>query len=421
MPKHVEMAGRTGRAAQVPRHASQRGASWTGRCALLAIALALLVALGGCGPSCRPTVETPDGTAFPVNREVLAGLADLAEEIDGKQGIPMERVLWQAGHRAVERLIVVDSGGVRHELDWPAMAASAWWLENGRLVVDGETLAACQIQVQPPARLGQVEASITDIAPTAAQALRLPVPAQATGQVLREAPARHVLLLFLDGFGYERYSEALRDGLIPNIAGLGEPLTGLTVYPPSTSVASAAVLSGAPPEVNGVDRRGIRKTEVETLFDVAAAAGRKVVAVEGEALPFNLRNAEVGLSGDRDGNGSTDDNVLTNALAVLQGTEVKQGEVEGMPDLLYVHFHGIDDAGHTYGPGTPEESAAIRAVDAAVGQLLGALPPTGDTLIIAFADHGMHPVEEEGRLGNHGTLSGSDMFIPIWVTEGTEK
>ena len=137
---------------------------------------------------------------------------------------------------------------------------------------------------------------------------------------------------------------------------------------------------------------------------MAAAAGLDVVAVEGEALAFNLRGAEVQLSGDRDGNGSTDDNVLANALAVLD---------DGMPDLFFVHFHGIDDAGHTYGPGAPEEEAAIREVDAAVGQLLAALP--GDTLVIIFADHGMHQVEEEGRSGNHGNLIERDMFIPIWV------
>jgi predicted AlkP superfamily pyrophosphatase or phosphodiesterase len=212
------------------------------------------------------------------------------------------------------------------------------------------------------------------------------------------------MLLFLDGFGYVRYAEALDKGLVPNLAALGEPRVGLTVYPPCTSVASAALLTGAPPEVNRVDRRGIRKTEVETLFDVASAAGLQVVAIEGEALAFDLRHSEWKLSGDRDGNGSTDDNVLANALAALE---------DGAPDLFYVHFHGIDDAGHTYGPGTPGEEAAIRLVDAAVGQLLEALPPS--TLVIIFADHGMHQVEEEGRLGNHGHLIERDMLIPIWV------
>jgi predicted AlkP superfamily pyrophosphatase or phosphodiesterase len=214
------------------------------------------------------------------------------------------------------------------------------------------------------------------------------------------------LLLFVDGFGYLRYAEAREAGSIPNLAALGKPMVGLTAYPPSTRVGTAALLTGAPPEVNGVDgRNSDRKTEVETLFDVADAAGLHVVAVEGEALAFNLRGAEVQLSGDRDGNGGTDDNVLANALAVLDAE---------MPDLFLVHFHGIDDAGHTYGLGTPEEEAKIREIDAAVGELLEALP--ADTLIVLFADHGIHTVEEEGRMGNHGNLIARDMFIPILLT-----
>ena len=166
------------------------------------------------------------------------------------------------------------------------------------------------------------------------------------------------------------------------------------------------MLTGCPPEIHSVDQRGIRKTEDQTLFDVAAEAGLDVTAVEGDALAFALRSADFTLSGDRDADGSTDDNVLANAQAVLD---------EGMPELFLVHFHGIDDAGHTYGPGAIEEEAAIRQVDAAVGQILAAVPP--DTLVIIFADHGMHRVEEDGRLGNHGHLIERDMLIPILIIE----
>ena len=60
------------------------------------------------------------------------------------------------------------------------------------------------------------------------------------------------------------------------------------------------------------------------------------------------------------------------------------------------------------------DDSLFREVDEEVGQLLAALP--GDTLVIIFADHGMHLVEEEGRLGNHGNLIERDMFIPIFVT-----
>jgi hypothetical protein len=367
----------------------------------LSLLAVTLLCLASCDRSWEATIIAPRGNGFAVNRQVLKDLAESAEE---EQGIPLDRLLWMAGHHVVERLVVIEPEGASHEFEWAAVAKDAWWQEDGQVGINGQAFPVSRLEIEPPAVLDRVQADITDLAPTVAAALGLPALAGAKGQALEATPASHVLLLFLDGFGYVRYGEARDDGLIPSLTALGEPLVGLTVYPPCTSVASAALLTGAPPEVSGVDQRGIRKTEAETIFDLAVAAGLHVEAVEGEALAFNLRSAEMQLSGDRDGNGSTDDNVLANALAVLE---------EGMPDLFYVHFHGIDDAGHTYGPGAPEEEKVIREEDAAVGRLLEALP--ADTLVIILADHGMHRVEEEGRLGNHGHLIERDMVIPIWV------
>lgn len=370
---------------------------------LSVLVVVLLACLAGCGRSWEATVVAPDGAGFAVGAAVLDGLVGSADE---ERGVPLERVLWAAGHYAIERLIVTEPEGTRHEFEWAAAAGDAWWRENGKVEIGGEVFPVARVEAQPPALVDRVQASITDIAPTLADALGLPAPAAATGHSLDAPAAGHALLLFLDGFGYLRYTEALNAGLIPNLAALPAPLLGLTEYPPSTRVGTAALLTGASPRVNGVDGRETRSTEVETLFDVAAAAGLEVVSVEGEALAFNLRGAKIQLSGDRDGNGGTDDNVLANALAVLE---------DGMPDLFFVHFHGIDDAGHTYGIHRPEEEAKIQEVDAMVGRLLDALPD--DTLIVIFADHGMHQVVEEERLGNHGNLVERDMFIPIWLVD----
>ena len=370
---------------------------------LSALALVLLLCLVGCGPSWEATVIAPDGNGLSVDATVLEGLADFGDE---ERGVPLERVLWTAGHYGIERVTVIEPEGARHEFVWADVADDAWWQGDGQVEIGGEGFPVARVEAEPLGLLEEVQGRIIDIAPTVAAALGLPAPAQATGRVLEAPAASQALLLFLDGFGYVRVTEAREAGLIPNIAALPEPLLGLTEYPPSTRVGTAALLTGAPPQVNGVDGRSVRSTKVETLFDVAAANGLEVVAVEGEALAFNLRGAEAQLSGDRDGNGSTDDNVLANAMAVLEA---------GMPDLFLVHFHGIDDAGHTYGPGTPEEEAVIREVDAAVGELLQSLP--SGTLVVIFADHGMHTVEEEGRLGNHGNLVERDMFVPIWVIE----
>lgn len=379
--------------------------------AALALCLALLLVLAGCGPLAGPRWEAevlaPDGGPFAVDADLLERLMDPDE--DEEAAAALDAVLWAAGHQVVEALVLIGPDGARREFSWPEVADDALWQADGRIAIGGETLAVDRVEVRPPALLQGVEASITDLAPTVSAALGLPAPGQATGQALEAPAADHVVLLFLDGLGYLRFGEARDGGLIPNLASLGEPMLALTTYPPSTSVSTASLLTGALPAVHGAERRGIRQTEVETLFDVVTAAGLQVVAVEGNALAFNLRNAELQLSGDRDGNGSTDDNVLANALTVLDA---------GMPPLLFVHFHGIDDAGHSYGVGSPEEMAAIQGVDAGVGQLLSALP--AETLVLIFADHGMHNVQEEGRLGNHGSLIERDMFIPILIVQVPE-
>ncbi len=374
---------------------------------LLSLLLALCFLLTGCGGRWRTTLVRPDGSEAVISQATWRELEKFVDE-DRKavknKTLLLERVLYQHGHYLVETLVVTGADGATRTFDWTADTASATWQKDGALTIGGETLRAARIEGRPPALADAVTASLTDIAPTATAALGLPAPAQATGRALTDARASHVLLLFLDGFGYVRYTEARAAGLIPTLAALGEPQIGLSEYPPSTAIASAVIATGAPPAVNGTAIRGTRTTEAETLFDVAARAGLQTFAVEGDALAFNLRNTETTLSGDRDGNGSTDDNVLANALAVLEA---------GMPDVLWVHFHGIDDAGHTYGPNTPEDDAVIAYVDAAVGEILAALP--SDTLVLIFADHGMHAVQEEGRLGNHGNLIARDILVPVWV------
>jgi len=163
------------------------------------------------------------------------------------------------------------------------------------------------------------------------------------------------------------------------------------------------VLTGTNPLKNGVYGYGYRSTELKTLFDLAVENGKNVIAVEGASLPFNLRNAETTLSGDRDGNGYSDDNVFTNSLEVIQSN---------MPDLLYIHFHEIDDMGHSYGPDSKEYESALIRVDGYLENIFEALPE--NTFIIIFADHGMHATQGGG---NHGTLTAADLIIPIIYLE----
>ncbi|WP_372012960.1 alkaline phosphatase family protein [Pseudoxanthomonas sp. 10H] len=67
------------------------------------------------------------------------------------------------------------------------------------------------------------------------------------------------------------------------------------------------------------------------------------------------------------------------------------------PGLLAVYLENVDGAGHDHGPGAPETRAAIRAADAAVGDLLSRLEAAGvggTTNVVVVSDHGMADVPE---------------------------
>ena len=113
---------------------------------LSALALILLLWLTGCGPNWEATVVAPDGSSLVVNAEFLEGLADYADE---ERGVPLERVLWTAGYYAIDRVIVSEPEGARHEFAWADVADDAWWQENGQVEIGGEGYPVARVEAEP--------------------------------------------------------------------------------------------------------------------------------------------------------------------------------------------------------------------------------------------------------------------------------
>jgi hypothetical protein len=327
------------------------------------------------------------------------------EKLDeGTRTVPLGQMLYINGFTLINDITLVDHDDVKSTFIWDEIALETQLMENGQVLVGDKEYSPTTIDVKESPLVSEIEYNITDISPTIASVLGLPTLPQASGEVLMEGKAKNGAMILLDGFQYQKMQSMIETSELPFLASVHEEIhMGLTVYPPVTVAASAALLTGSLPQINGVYGHGFRSTDLTTLFDLAAHEGKSIVAVEGASLPFNLRNAETTISGDRDGDGFSDDNVFDNSLEVIQS---------GMPDLLYIHFHEIDDMGHSYGPESEEyQSAAVR-VDGYLSQIYEALPP--DTFIAIFTDHGMHP-EEKG--GNHSNLIASDLIIPIIFLE----
>jgi hypothetical protein len=209
----------------------------------------------------------------------------------------------------------------------------------------------------------------------------------------------NILVILLDGFGYHQFAEAKERGAIPFMGSLTDAEPALSVYRPVTNAGMAAMLTGQWPDRNGVNFRE-RELAVPTFFQHVLDKGKTAVLLEGS---MGILQTEISatLHLDLDGSGDSDDEIF--AAAMTRMTD--------HPDVMMVHFHSIDDAGHDHGDMHAKVFETIRRNDDYVKALVEAW--SGPVYILA--DHGMHA---KGDLGYHGVFRYEDMVVPFIITEG---
>jgi len=219
-----------------------------------------------------------------------------------------------------------------------------------------------------------------------------------------------VLMIFIDGLGWYTFLSAREQGDIPCLASL-EAREASSVYPTITPVNYAAMVSGEPPAVSGVTKRGIHEIQCETIFTYAEAMGLESYVSEGDTQILRLEGTETELSPDLNGSGSGDDEILDCALERIAA---------GGCALVFVHFHSVDDAEHEYSPGSAEAREALKTVDSYCAKLL----ESWDGRVIIVADHGQHAQDGTGdaayadRRGTHGDFAPTDIFVPLLTGQG---
>lgn len=252
-------------------------------------------------------------------------------------------------------------------------------------------------------------AASPSLAPASVPAAALPTPTQVP--TLLPAPTRaplpveHVLWISVDGLS----PAALLQAEVPHIARLqregASARDAQTVLPSVTLPAHAAMLTGLPPEVTGIDWNSWSEGDPYIAFPTALALAReqglRTVAVLGKeklrALfpPGSVEVLEVAFGDQR---------VAERAAYWIR---------ERRPALLFVHLPGVDAAGHACGWMSPEYLAAVEEADRAVGVLLEALEEAGiasRTAVLLVSDHGGH-----GRV--HGSSLPEDTSI-VWILWG---
>ena len=221
-----------------------------------------------------------------------------------------------------------------------------------------------------------------------------------------------VVLISLDTYRADRLAPwGGSKELAPNLNALaakGSVFTNCFPSAPETLPSHATLLTGASPDVTGLQTNGLGTLAagVPTLAGALAEKGFSTGAVVADAVLHKRYGLSRGFIRYDDlasgGQPRTAEQVTDLALAFLKAQS-------GRRFFLWAHYfdtHFPYDAPEAYAhrtSGGPYEAAAAY-VDAQVGRLLKALPP--DTLVVVVSDHGE-------ALGEHGELThGVYLFQP---------
>jgi hypothetical protein len=204
--------------------------------------------------------------------------------------------------------------------------------------------------------------------------------------------AEHVVLLVLDGLGWEQL--LARRSLAPNLSAMaGGPIT--TVAPSTTATALTSLVLGAPPAVHGMLGYRLRVGQGDVLnvlrWRTSAGDARQLVPpaefqplepFSGTRPPVVTRAgfADTGFTGAHLAGTRLAGWRLASSLVVTTRDLVRRGE-----SFVYAYYDGIDNVAHEHGFGDFYD-AEVVAVDRLVGDLLAELP--SGTALVVTSDHG---------------------------------
>ena len=210
-----------------------------------------------------------------------------------------------------------------------------------------------------------------------------------------ESGAR-VLVLVLDGFNYRQYAYAVDNGYAPFLKKTGKAVKATGVYPPADNVWLAAMVTGKPPEENGIITGNAQDLKVPSLFAVADKLQKKALLLQAGQKTLNTETEPV-LCSDENANATADDELYTMTLANMDKDY----------DLLMVRFQDIAANGERYGRTAAQTMDAVAAIDRYLEEIVNRWP--GKVIVTAGA--GTQPGDPAGA---HGEFSCETMFAPYW-------
>lgn len=252
--------------------------------------------------------------------------------------------------------------------------------------------------------------------------------------------APYVILLSLDGFRHD-YLDLYPSPALRRIAAEGVRAESLIpVFPTKTFTSHYTIATGLYAENHGLvgnrfwdPERGAMYTlgDRDAVEDGTWYRGEPIwVTAERQGMvtaAFYFVGTEADVGGIHPTYWKRYDHSFPNAQRVDTVLAWLELPAEVRPRLITMYFADLDDAGHTYGPESPEIPATIARVDEQIGRLLQGIEalPHGDQVhLVVVSDHGMlkweasraQPVDLSLFRGVRMVEGGP--YASFWVDEG---
>lgn len=211
-----------------------------------------------------------------------------------------------------------------------------------------------------------------------------------------ETAGARLALVIVDGLTLEDSYEMVG---LQTVRGYGADMVATTAQPSLSYPGWTTILSGAPPQISGVTTNWFEnEAPVETLLDLALAAGKRVVVVgldDLETLFDAHRASGVHLR-------PWDESEYMSADFVSKALELVEKHDS---ELLILHLPDADEIAHLHGSDSDEYEDVVSRIDTDIARLVTELQDARTTFVIV-SDHG------QVAAGGHGGWEAEVTRVP---------
>ncbi|MES2732544.1 MAG: ectonucleotide pyrophosphatase/phosphodiesterase [Bacteroidota bacterium] len=220
-----------------------------------------------------------------------------------------------------------------------------------------------------------------------------------------------VLLISIDGFRYNYFDKNASPNL-SQLASEGVKAEWMTpIFPSMTFPNHYSIVTGMYAEHHGIVNNSMYDPEFKANFSMGNAAevkngrwwGGEPLWVTAEkqgqkSATFFWPGSEAEIAGKRPSYLQPYDVKIPNNARVDTVLSWLDKPKEQRPTFLTLYFSKVDDAGHHYGPDSPQLIDAIQSVDSTIGYLIAGLKARklfNQVNMLVVSDHGMTALSPE--------------------------